>query len=149
MGTKKRITNVKETIDAESGEVKTIQNSFTISTSESYGFYRMTNGIDWVKNIGSGKDMKVLFFMLYNQNIHTHEVAFSVAQIADCALFCNVKDRVIVDCVKNLIKQGFILETKKKTYRINPYCFYIGGTNAFIERAKSWDELKKQSNGNN
>ena len=131
-----------QTVDFDTGEVKSVTSVTKRTDHETFGFHRTTEGIDWIYDF-TGREIQVMITLLQYENLKTGIISFG-AVARDYIL-----DRMGLSLsqfnktLKTLIDKNSIIKLSITEFIVNPKFFYQGGTARWKAKYDFYQSHKK------
>ena len=139
----KRKVFESQTIDYETGEVKSVIIRTVSSDNENFFMGRTTEGLEWLLDFNNLTEMQLLVLMIELENPkNNYIINFTGLQVKETAQMLKVSEIQIKKCLTGLIKNGFLKRVARANYMANPLCFYKGGTNNIMKKYEIFSKIR-------
>lgn len=125
---KKRVIYEQQTVDIETGEVKTVTTSALRGNGETFVMGRTTAGYEWLKDL-TALELKLLLVMVDNKGRKDNTIPLADGKIQDIALGLEFSVKTVKNALRELRIKKLIKEISRGVYLVNPLTFYSGGSN--------------------
>ena len=124
---KKRVIHQQQTVDLETGEVKTVTTSSLKGNDESFVMGRTTAGYEWLRDL-SALELKLLMIMVDNKSRKDNTIPLTDGKIADIAFCLGLSSKTVKNSLRELRIKKLIKEVSGGVYLVDPLTFYTGST---------------------
>ncbi len=124
----KRIIHEQQTVNFETGEVKTVTTSSLRGNEETFVMGRTTAGYEWLKDL-IALELKLLMIMVDNKGRKDNTIVLPDGKIGDIAISLGFSTKTVKNALRTLRLKGLIKEISRGVYLVDPLTFYSGGTN--------------------
>ena len=140
-----------QTVNMETGEVKSITKVTVTKSKETFSMCRTTNGVEWIKEF-SGREMQ-LFIVLNNiENLETHMVNLTPLSRQDICSFFEITKSTLANLLATMEDKAFLVRLSKSDILLNPSYFYKGESSMVVKRIKefkeTYDKIRRAENVN-
>jgi hypothetical protein len=124
----KKLTRITETVNTGTGEVTTIEKTFTVSSKNSEEFYiTFLSGMNAVCELARPSDIKVLSILCTKAVFNTGRVALTPKDRKEIIDKLGIKPQSFSNSI-NRLKTAGLLSGDRGEYIINPQHFWKGTT---------------------
>lgn len=135
----RKLQHIEESVDVETGEVKTVRKTFSVKSKNTEDFYlTFLSGMNALCNLTRPSDIKVLTVLCTMAEYNTGKVKITSADRKFVSSKLSISNQAISNSLIRL-KEAGLLEGQRGTYIVNPQYFWKGTTD---ERQRL---LKKRS----
>lgn len=127
-----------QTIDMETGEVKSITTVTVRDVNERFGMYRTTQGLEWIKTF-TGKEMQMMMLLNHIENVETHIVNLSPLIRQEIYEFFKIGKSTLSDIISRMEDKKFLIRLTNSDLMLNPSYFYKGGSKDLLKRIELFD----------
>lgn len=127
-----------QTIDMETGEVKSITTVTVRDVNERFGMYRTTKGLEWIKTF-TGKEMQMMMLLNHIENVETHIVNLSPLIRQEIYEFFKIGKSTLSDIISRMEDKKFLIRLTNSDLMLNPSYFYKGGSKDLLKRIELFD----------
>ena len=121
----------RQIVDEDTGEIVTTTTVKYGSDLEKFFFARTTEGLEWIREFRTLRDLQVLMYLVEFQEIKSDVIIFTSLQVKECAIFFGCSIKTVRNSISRLIESNFLKRIAKSNYISNPMSFYKGGTKGF------------------
>jgi DNA primase len=125
---KKKIIHEQQTVDLETGEIKTVTTSSLRGNDQTFVMGRTTAGYEWLKNL-TALELKLLMIMVDNKSRKDNTIPLTDGKIGDISVSLDFSIKTVKNSLRALRQKRLIKEISKGVYLVDPLTFYTGGTN--------------------
>lgn len=129
-----------QVIDETTGELLSTKVVTSTKDVERFMFARTTEGLEWLTEFNSLRDLQVFMYMVEFQEPKSKIIIFSSLQIQECAKFLNCTEKTIRNSISSLIGTKFLKRLAMHNYISNPLTFYKGGTLGLHTSIQLWEK---------
>lgn len=141
----KRKVFESQTIDLETGEIKSVTTKFVSTNNENFFMSRTTEGLQWITLFNNLTEIQLMMIMIELENPkNNYIVAFTGLQVKESALFLKVSEISIRKCLTKLCESNFLKKICNANYLINPATFYKGGSYSIKQRIQNYNDYDKR-----
>jgi DNA primase len=130
---KKKIIHEQQTVDLQTGEIKTVTTTSIRGNDESFVMGRTTAGYEWLKDL-TALELKLLMIMVDNKSRKDNTIPLTDGKIGDIALSLDFSTKTVKNSLRSLRQKKLIKEISRGSYLVDPLTFYTGGT-------KNWKSM--------
>lgn len=124
---KKRIIHEQQTVDLDTGEVKTVSTTSLRGNDESFVMGRTTSGYEWLVDL-TALELKLLMIMVDNKGRKDNTIALAGGKVKDIGVALGFSVKTIKNSLRSLRLKGLVKEISRGVYLVDPCTFYSGGT---------------------
>lgn len=124
---KRKIIHEQQTVDFETGEIKTITSTSLRGNEEVFVMGRTTAGYEWLKDL-TALELKLLLVMVDNKGRKDNTIPLADGKIQDIAYSLGFSMKTVKNALRDLRIKKLIKEISKGVYLVNPLTFYSGGS---------------------
>jgi hypothetical protein len=117
----------QQTVDLETGEVKTVTTTSIKRNDESFVMGRTTAGFEWLKDLNA-LELKLLMIMLDNKSRKDNTIPLTLGKVQDIALTLCLSSKSVKNAIRDLRIKGLVKEISSGVYMIAPTTFYSGSS---------------------
>jgi hypothetical protein len=133
-------------VDHETGEVETVTWTTVQEFNETFGCYRMTNGIGWMKMFDLHEILLVTALGQY-EDYKTHVIAFTTSVRKAACDFLKVSNRTMYRIINSLVGKHVIIKMTRDEFLLNPAYFFRGGSKELLKRIQDFYKLYNDKYG--
>lgn len=138
---KKKIIHEQQTVDLETGEVKTVTTSSIRGNDESFVMGRTTVGYEWLKDL-TALELKLMMIMVDNKSRKDNTIPLTDGKIGDIAVALEFSIKTVKNALRALRQKRLIKEVSRGVYLVDPLTFYSGGTNNWKNMYEEYNSVE-------
>ena len=131
----------QQTIDFETGEIKSISTVKVNSFDERFGFYRTTTGVEWIFDF-TANELQFLMLLCHLED-DEHIVRMTPLLKEQILKDANLKITMFKKIIKGLEDKNGITRISKSDIILNPRYFYKGGSKLVKEKILNYDKIRE------
>ena len=145
----------QQTIDIDTGEVKTIRKTIISKNNETFGMYRLTTGAEWILDF-QGRELQLIMVLLHFEDMKTRIVPMSHLVRKSILELFKISSSTLSNMLRDMEDKGFLLKLSRNDLLLNPLYFYRGGSHDIKQRITDFNNeydkirnLRKSNKVNN
>lgn len=138
---KKRVIHEQQTVDLETGEVKTVTATSLRGNDETFVMGRTTAGYEWLIDL-TALELKLLMIMVDNKGRKDNTVALAGGKVEDIGVTLGFSTKTLKNALRAMRQKGLIKEVSRGVFLVDPLTFYSGGTNNWKKMNDEYTSVK-------
>jgi hypothetical protein len=130
----------QQTVDLDTGEVKTVTTTSLRRNDESFVMGRTTAGFEWLVDLNA-LELKLLIIILDNKSRKDNTIPLTLGKVTDIATELRLSVKSIKNTIRDLRLKNLVKEISTGVYLVNPTTFYSGSSTTWKKQYEEYNSV--------